>query len=174
MPSIISNISTPINFIADLPRYKVEKPFTLHTSKAATLDAEGRKATNVEWLPQSVEICSMRGNDNISLGRSGFCYIEHKSNHLPSSVISVELASLYRKETEELVASFFNSELTICYDFKVCFVAYRQTKCAISNFMGNKLRKNLPVNFEKYDQKDPLFVEQSALGAHGESAVTSH
>lgn len=125
MESITSNISPHINFIADLPKYKFEKPFSTHRSLTAPLNLEKRKATNnLTLLHQSVKVCSMRGNDNISLDRSGFCYIEHKSKHLPSSVISLDSTSLYRKETEELLASFFDAELTLCYDLQVRFVDF--------------------------------------------------
>ncbi|KAJ5272561.1 hypothetical protein N7478_007686 [Penicillium angulare] len=154
MASTTSNISPHINFIADLPKYKVEKPFTSHQSLTANPDLKEQKATdNVKLLSQSVNVSGMRGNENITLDRSGFCYIEHKSKYLPSSVISLDSTSLYRKETEELLASYFNAELTFCYDVK--------------------LRKNSPGDYETYDPGHPLFVEQAAAFAHDVSPDTA-
>ena len=54
-----------------------------------------------------------------------------------------------------------------------CPIQKKKKKSAISNYMRNKLRRNSPVKFEKYSPDDPLFVEQSAAGAHGKSGATS-
>lgn len=124
-----TTIHTYIDFIADLPEYEEEKPFYLHPSASADVDLERLKTTNVVWLNQSVAVCSMRGDDNVGLERSGFCYIEHMSKYLPSPSVTLDSVSQYRKENEELLKSVFNAEFTYCYDFKVRFVDCRSTVC---------------------------------------------
>ncbi|KAJ5100200.1 hypothetical protein N7456_006252 [Penicillium angulare] len=154
MAAIPPNMSSHINFIADLPKYKVEKPFFFHHSVTANLDVEEKKATdNLTLLPQPVKISSMRDNDNISLDRNGFCYIQHQSKYLPGSAISLELRTLYAKETEELLTSSFNAELAFCYDVK--------------------LRSNSPEGNGAYELGHPLFVENTVAFPHSDISLAS-
>ncbi|KAI1410378.1 hypothetical protein F5Y13DRAFT_192240 [Hypoxylon sp. FL1857] len=152
MISTGADIQTTIDFIADLPIYKEEKPFFLHPSGSVDVDIDDINTTNVEWDTQSVTVHSMRNKDDVGLEKTGFCYIEHDSKYIPSAGMNTELVEKYRKEGEDLLQSLFNAELVHCYD--------------------HKIRKNVPMTLEKYDPSDPLLVEEVAVGAHDISLDT--
>ncbi|KAI0139027.1 hypothetical protein F4776DRAFT_617774 [Hypoxylon sp. NC0597] len=146
MVSTSTDIQTTIDFIADLPIYGEEKPFFLHPSASVDVDIDDIKTTNVEWDTQPVTVYSMRNKDNISLEKTGFCYVEHESKYIPNLGVDADIITEYRKESEELLRSLFNAEFVHCYDCKI--------------------RKNTPMTLEKYDPSDPFLVEEVAVGAH--------
>ncbi|KAI1387824.1 uncharacterized protein F4822DRAFT_407709 [Hypoxylon trugodes] len=146
MTSAGASIQTTIDFIADLPAHGEEKPFFLHPSASIDVELDEIRTTNVEWDTKPVTAYSMRDNADISLERSGFCYIEHDSEFISSLGMDTNLIRKYRKEGEDLLRSMFKAEFVHCYDCKI--------------------RKNAPMTLENYDPKDPLLVEQAAVGAH--------
>jgi len=79
------DIQTNVNFIADSPVYEVEKPFYLHSSASPEVGIGELTITNVEWDPRQVTVHSRRNEPDISLEKSGFCYINHESK-LPSKL----------------------------------------------------------------------------------------
>ncbi|OTA95610.1 hypothetical protein M434DRAFT_393664 [Hypoxylon sp. CO27-5] len=151
MTSTRTDIQTTIDFIADLPIYGEEKPFFLHPSASVDVDIDGIRTTNVEWDRQPVTVYSMRNKDNISLEKTGFCYVKHESKYIPSQGMNTDIITKYRKESEDLLRSLFNAEFVHCYDCKT--------------------RKNTPMNLEEYDPSDPLLVEEVAVGAHGDISL---
>ncbi|KAF4458061.1 hypothetical protein F53441_136 [Fusarium austroafricanum] len=111
-------METTIDFIANLPVYEHEKPFFLHPSATAE-EVDKIKTSNVQWDARSVTLHSMRKNPDISLEKSGFCYIQHESKHLPAPNMGSDAVMKYRQESEDLMRSFFNAEFVHCYDYKV-------------------------------------------------------
>jgi hypothetical protein len=116
------DIEADIDFIADLPLYNDVKPFFLHPSALATkeLDLSKIQITNVEWDKQKVAVHSMRNEPDLSLERNGFCYVKHRSNHLPEDGTSRDMSVRYCKEGEEFLKAHFDADLVKNYDFKVC------------------------------------------------------
>ncbi|KAI0377690.1 hypothetical protein F5Y04DRAFT_263477 [Hypomontagnella monticulosa] len=141
-----ADVQTTVDFIADHPSYGDEKPFFLHPSACVDIDRTEIKTTNVEWDTRPVTIYDMRNRENISLGKSGFCYIEHESKYIPNLDIDEEVIKKYRCESEDMLQSYLKAEFVRCYDFKI--------------------RRNAPMILDSYDPSDPLFVEQAAVGAH--------
>ncbi|KAI1458142.1 hypothetical protein F4805DRAFT_425682 [Annulohypoxylon moriforme] len=140
------DIETHIDFIADLPAYREEKPFFLHPSASEDVNLDEIKTSNVEWDTKPVTVHSMRNREDITLEKNGFCYIKHESKNIPDLGTSTEVLADYRKESEDLLQSFLDAEFVHCYDCK--------------------MRKNAPMTLESFDPSDPLLIEQVAVGAH--------
>ncbi|KAM0438442.1 hypothetical protein ACHAPT_001191 [Fusarium lateritium] len=151
-----------IDFIADLPRYREEKPYFLHPSASANLDVDQIKTTNVQWNTTDVTVQSIRGRPEASLERTGFCYVQHESRYFPGPDVSADTVANYSKECEDLLRSLFDAEFVHCYDYKVGW--FITILCQPR--LNNQMRKNSPMTLGSYDPDDPLLVEQVAAGAH--------
>ncbi|SMR55198.1 unnamed protein product [Zymoseptoria tritici ST99CH_3D1] len=143
MAATMNPIHASIDFLAD--RYQEEKPYYLHPASGVDIDLEAVKLSNVIWDPKPVPLRSMR-DANVSLEKTGFCFIEHESKFLPEDGSSGEVATAYQRETEQMLQEYFEAELVTCYDYR--------------------RRRNAPVKVEAYDPDDPQHVDQVAKGAH--------
>ncbi|KAI8656997.1 hypothetical protein NCS56_01305400 [Fusarium sp. Ph1] len=152
MATAATDIQTTIDFIADLSFYEEGKPYFLHPSVSANLDVDQIKTTNVQWNTTGVTVQSMRDRPEVSLERTGFCYVQHESRYFPGPDASADTVANYSRECEDLLRSLFDAEFVRCYDYK--------------------MRKSSPMALESYDPDDPLLVEQVAVGAHDISIDT--
>jgi len=146
MDSLGIDIQTSVDFIADLPFYEEEKPFFVHPSASNEVDVEKIQITNVHWDKRGVTVHSMRERTDLSLEKNGFCYVKHESNYLPGMGMTSDTVTQYRRESESLLQSLFKADHVQSYDYKV--------------------RKNSPMTLEQFDPRDPLLVEEAAVGAH--------
>jgi hypothetical protein len=62
---------------------------------------------------------------NVSLEKTGFCFIEHESKFLPEDGSSGEVATAYQRETEQMLQEYFGAELVTCYDYRVSAASTR-------------------------------------------------
>ncbi|KAF2116370.1 hypothetical protein BDV96DRAFT_686742 [Lophiotrema nucula] len=147
------DISTSIDFVADLPLYREEKLYFLNLPAAETAgaDFDSIQTTNIQWNRPSVKIQSMR-DKNLTLDRNGFCYLQHGSEHIQDVRLGAEWIPKYRKETEDLLRDVLKPDFVLCYN--------------------HKIRKNAPIKFDSFDPTDPTLVEETATGAHDISVDT--
>ena len=163
MATAATDIQTTIDFIADLSLYEEEKPYFLHPSASVNLDVDQIKTTNVQWNTTGVTVQSMRDRPEVSLERTGFCYVQHESRYFPGPDPSADTVGNYRRECEDLLRSLFDAEFVRCYDYKVGWLIIIPCQPQLSN----QMRKISPMTLESYDPDDPLLVEHVAVGAHG-------
>lgn len=109
-------IEASIDFIAD--KYHDEKPFYFHPASGAAIDTEKIQLSNITWDPKQVTLHSMR-DEEASLEKNGFCFVEHDSKCLPYDGAPHELAAEYQRETEAMMKSHFGAEFVTCYDYRV-------------------------------------------------------
>ena len=124
--------------MADLPIYEEEKPYYLHASASAGEHLDDIKFTNIEWGARLLTAYSMRDNPDISLERNGFCYVEHKSDCIPTAEGGLSGVAKYRRYCEALLRGLFQAEFVHC----CCY----------------KARKNAPIKLDQYDPNNPLVV----------------
>jgi len=121
-------ISIQLNFLADVARYKTEKPYRILAS--AEIDPSTPR-TNVVQSEKEATVSNIRSTDfQPCLDANGFQYLHHISQHLPclehlGSEATTQKLLPYLRETKELLSSFFNGEKVLIVDWKVSCVIYK-------------------------------------------------
>ena len=138
MPDSTDSIKTvTLQFIADTPRLRTEKPYRI---RGFDIDpADKIDLTNLEWESHSVKITDLRQSANIpNFNDCSFTWIDYKANTTPSySEISI---IAYCEEMIALLHDHIDAEHIVCYDMRVC-TSTRYTSSRTNAVI--KLRKNM-------------------------------
>lgn len=113
----MADVNSSLEFLADLPMYKNEKPYQIFPHINSGWKAEDPALKNMEWQSHNVRIHDMRGVPELGLEKSAFEVVEHVSASV--AAWNPDKISAYLQETETLLKSFFGAEVIICYDYTV-------------------------------------------------------
>lgn len=113
-----------IQYIADTPKWKSEKPYIIHDTELDPRD--GVPASNIELEPHSTQIHDVRGNEHdFSLERNGFQYVSFLTSYAPGSQGSSKNA--YCSVVSDLLRQQVKVDRVICYDLRVCIHIIRRS-----------------------------------------------
>lgn len=98
------DVESKIDFLSDLPRYIVEKPFLVLPLVGTSVNPETDRITNVELEAKPVLIADISGKD-LSISKNGFQFVQHTSKNLKFD--SLESLKVHKKATEDLLFDVF-------------------------------------------------------------------
>jgi len=148
MPSI----TAPIEYLADLPKYKTEKPWSALLTNGKQFFEKGVRLDNVEFAYHDCVINDVRQTSDICLEKNGFQMFKQSSNKL-SEFDTLDKVDVYKAET----ATWLKAELGAVY----------------VNTYDCRPRLNIEPVREKVDIQDPLLVDTPARGAHNDITLKS-
>jgi len=110
----MSDVKGTIEFLADSPKHKEERPYIYHPGIDDTWSANDPRLTNMSFAAVDVSIRDIRSvpKDDIGLDTSGFAVIKHESSHL--DLQDAKGIEYYQKEIEDLLREQFQAEAVIC------------------------------------------------------------
>jgi len=114
-PASHHNVLASMNFIADSPLYKNEKPYHFESSTIP-----GDVMTNLVFeTHHGIPVQDVRGReDTFSIDYDGFKYLKHTSK-VSSQVGTTEYIYEYLEEITSLIKKEFEAAKVICYDFRL-------------------------------------------------------
>ena len=139
------DISASIEYLADLPIYKTEKPYGALLANGAEFFAKGKRLDNIFFEEHECIVTDVRDKPEFTLERSGFEICEQVSNTL-SDFQTTEEADIHRKEIAEFLKKKLDAVHVNTYDLRT--------------------RLNVEPTRTKVDVLDTLLVEPRARGAH--------
>jgi hypothetical protein len=118
-----------MRFLADIPLYGKEKPYELWLDDIP----EGVPRTNVMYDHiKGITVKDMRAYDELSLDTTGFLFLHHESQYLPSfdtpdvpgpmhlsSLRDEKVLDAFLEETANLVKDFLNANEVLVQDWRV-------------------------------------------------------
>lgn len=141
MPSIMADME----FLADLPLYKEEKPFMYLPGKDENLDPDRDRLSNLEFEHhEGIRIEDMRDRPELFLDRCGFEYCSH--NFRVNDFDSASSIDTYRDETQQFLTKRFQAVKVLTYEVRQ--------------------RRNEHFQRKQFDFFDKMLVEGPAKGAH--------
>lgn len=107
-----------LNFIADIPLYKTEKPYKLFHYDILP---DGQPMTNMQLeFHDDVLVEDVRGREeNFTIDANSFAWINYPTKVPPEMQGSNEGIERYCKEIVELLETVFEPELVVLYDYRV-------------------------------------------------------
>ncbi|KAI9835390.1 MAG: hypothetical protein M1819_002307 [Sarea resinae] len=148
MPSIVA----PIEYLAKLPLYETEKPWSALLSNGKQFFEKGERLDNVEFEYQDCTITDIVDNPTLNLETNGFQLYKQTSQHL-SNFDTIEKVDAYKAET----AAWLKEKLGAVY----------------VNTYDCRPRLNIEPTRQTVDVMDPLLVDQPARGAHNDVTLKS-
>jgi len=147
------DIQASLEFLADIPRYEIEKPYLALVPPRPGFDPDTERMDNLEWeTHEDIAIKDIRGQfDTLTIDQCGFQVMQHCTK--VAEFERVEELRAYREETEALLRDTLQASYVLCYDLK--------------------LRKNSSFQRDVIDLNDPFLVEGPAKGAHNDVTRTS-
>lgn len=111
----MSYTQASMNFIADLPLYKTEKPYNCQAKQLP-----GGEVSNLVFETRTgVPVQDVRGSEHdFTLQEHGFTFIDHDST-VKGDVGSTEFLYAYLEETVDLIRNLYNTDKVTCYDLRV-------------------------------------------------------
>ena len=105
-----------LQFIADVERFKYEKPYRISDIELEPDD--DIELTNIEFETHSTTVFDLReSHERLKLEQCGFQYIDFVSKTTPG--FDDASISAYAEEAIELLQRYVAAEKTICYDLRV-------------------------------------------------------
>ncbi|KAF2106250.1 hypothetical protein BDV96DRAFT_334977 [Lophiotrema nucula] len=143
----MTDVTASIEFLADSPRYKTERPYIYHPGIKDGCSADDPRLTNISFASIDVFIPDVRSVPAREQGLdvAGFEVVEHESNHL--DFLSAKCIEEYQEETENLLREHLQAEAVMC--------------------CRSILRLNAPrTQDEIVDIGNPLTLDRPPRGAH--------
>jgi hypothetical protein len=112
-------IKADLSFLADLPKYETEKPYSILASiNAPKPDDFPEGGSNVDFDKLTVPIHDLRGSeDDFTIVKNGFQVVPHVSK--AEWARSWEGIASYKRETEAILTRMYNAEFVLCWDYRV-------------------------------------------------------
>lgn len=120
------DLTTSINYLADLELYKTEKPYACIISPSHS--TENIETSNLEFEKRpGIHVTDIRGKESeYSVESSGFVVITHQTQLI--TVSTWDEIHEYKRETEEVLSKWFDAEVVFCFDVKVGLIS-RTCRC---------------------------------------------
>lgn len=141
MPGITANIE----YLADLPLYKKEKPYGALLTNGAKYFAQGHRLDNIVFTEHRRELIDVKDDKTKTLAKNGFQVFKQHSDTI-WDVNTIEGARRHREEIAEWLKEKLDAVFVHTYDLRT--------------------RLNDEADREKVDVLDSLIVEPRARGAH--------
>lgn len=139
------NITATIEYLADLPKYKTEKPYSALLSNGQEFFAKGARLDNIEFTYPECTIKDVRGDVEFTIDKCGFQIHSQTSQNL-SDFKTMEQIDVYRKEQADFLRTELGAVFVNTYDVRP--------------------RLNVEPKRTTVNVIDPLLVDQPAKGAH--------
>jgi len=148
MPSVVA----PIEYLADLPKYTTEKPWSALLANGREFFEKGVRLDNIEFEYHDCTISDVRQSPEINLERNGFQLYTQTSSHI-SEFDTIEKVNAYKQETAAWLKGKLGAIHVNTYDCRP--------------------RLNVEPAREKVNVIDPLLVDQPAKGAHNGMSLST-
>jgi hypothetical protein len=119
LPAKMPDVESELHFLADIPRYKEEKPYNVILAAEAPLPTESElPLSNIEPEPHPVFIKDFRDHvQDMTVREHGFQLIGHTTK--AGFDRNWETIAAYRAETEAMLKKSFDADFVLCWDYKV-------------------------------------------------------
>ncbi|KAK2879404.1 hypothetical protein FQN49_000922 [Arthroderma sp. PD_2] len=148
MPDIFANIE----HLADLPLYKVEKPYGALLSNGSVYFSQGHRLDNIEFTEHRRKVVDVGNNPAYTLPKNGFQIFKQESETM-WDVSTIDLARRHREEIAEWLKGRLDAVFVHTYDLRT--------------------RLNDETPRDQVDVLSPLVVEPRARGAHNDVTLKS-
>jgi hypothetical protein len=137
---MMQDLVTDVDFIADLPLYKKEKPYYVFWAVGDTLP-KSIPTTNLQLETHAgINISDIHGEqEQFTIEKQGFEILPHVSQ-LDLPIDSIEKMKQYKRETEWILGKRFNTIAAFCYEARVFFLLFHCKYPLIES--GSKKRSN--------------------------------
>lgn len=116
------DVESTLDFIADNPIYKTERPYILTPPGGALGDNSDPRYKTVQLVDVPVTLHDIRGKeDSYILDKAGFEIVPNVTRtDLRSRIHDLEVRDEYARETEQFLRQELNAEHVHCYNVKAC------------------------------------------------------
>ncbi|KAJ4390721.1 hypothetical protein N0V93_004319 [Gnomoniopsis smithogilvyi] len=148
MPGITANLE----FLADLPLYKTEKPYGALLTNGAKHFAQGHRLDNIVFTHHSCNLIDVKNDESKTLSNNGFQIFRQHSDSM-WNVNTLDGARRHREEIAAWLKNKLDAVFVHTYDLRT--------------------RLNDEADRDKVDVLDSLVVEPRARGAHNDVTLKS-